>query len=91
MFLIFITVLIAACVRASSALLLQHIPKEQRVADDVSAPHALRLLQQSVEPFQSMTLPPHRRTLHGAGEEVEHRTDGAHMAVDIKLDRKSVV
>lgn len=32
-----------------------------------------------------MTLPPYRRTLHGAGEEVEHRTDGAHMAVDIEF------
>lgn len=32
-----------------------------------------------------MTLPPYRRTLHGAGEEVEDSTDGAHMAVNIEF------
>ena len=61
------------------------VPKKQRIADNVPTPHALRLLQQSVQPFQSMPLPPHGRTLHRTGEEVKHSTDSANMAVYIKF------
>ena len=61
------------------------IPEKQGIADDIAAPHALRFFEQTVEPFQSVTLPPHRCTLHGAGEEVEHGSDSAHMTMDIEF------
>ena len=72
---------------AKSHVSLMHkdVPKKQRIADNVPTPHAFRLLQQSVQPFQSMPLPPHGRTLHRTGEEVKHRPDSAHMAVYIKF------
>ena len=44
--------------------LFHHIPEEQSITDDISAPHTLRLLNQAIEPFQAMLLPPDRCTLH---------------------------
>ena len=57
-------------------LLFHHIPKEQAITDDISSPHTLRLLHQSIEPFQTVLLPPDRGTLHGTSEEVKDSTDG---------------
>ena len=50
-----------------------------------SPPHALRLLHQPIEPFQRMRLLPLGSPLCRTGIEVEHRPDGAHMAMDVQL------
>ena len=65
--------------------LFHHIPKEQGITDDISSPHTLRLLHQSIEPFQAMVLPPDRGTLHGTSKEVEDSTDGTNMTMDVQL------
>ena len=52
--------------------LFRHIPKEQRIANNIPPPHSLWLFNQSIEPFQAMLLPPHWCTLHGTGEKVKH-------------------
>ena len=65
--------------------LFHHVPKEQAITDDVSSPHTLRFLDQAIEPFQTMLLPPDRGTLHGTSEEVEDGTDGTHMTMDVQL------
>ena len=49
--------------------LFHHVPEEQSITDDISAPHTLRLLNQAIEPFQAILLPPDRCTLHN---QVEH-------------------
>ena len=59
--------------------------KKLCVAYDVSSPHSSRFQDQSVEPFQRMTLPPKRSPFYGAGIEVEHSTDGSTMAVDVQF------
>ena len=66
-------------------LLFHHIPKEQTITDDISAPHTLRLLDQAIEPFQTVLLPPDRGTLHGIGEEVKDGTDGTYVTMDVQL------
>ena len=66
-------------------LLLRHVPEEQAITDDISSPHTLRLLHQSIEPFQAMVLPPDRCTLYGTGEEVEDSTDGTYVTMDVQL------
>ena len=58
-------------------LLLRHVPEEQAITYDISSPHTLRLLDQAIEPFQTVLLPPDRGTLHGTSEEVEDSTDGS--------------
>ena len=58
-------------------LLLRHVPKEQAITYDISSPHTLRLLDQAIEPFQTVLLPPDRGTLHGTSEEIEDSTDGS--------------
>lgn len=68
-----------------ATLFLHHVPEEQGIADDISTPHALRLLDEKIEPLQDMALPPDRSTLHSSGEEVEDGTDGASMTMDIQL------
>ena len=65
--------------------LFHHIPEEQAITDDISSPHTLRLLDQSIEPFQTMVLPPDRGTLHSTGEEVKDSTDGTYMTMDVQL------
>ena len=65
--------------------LFHHIPKEQAITDDISSPHTLRLLDQAIEPFQTVLLPPDRGTLHGIGEEVKDSTDGTYMTMDVQL------
>ena len=62
--------------------LFHHVPKEQAITDDISSPHTLRLLHQSIEPFQAMVLPPDRGTLHGTSEEIEDSTDGTYMTME---------
>lgn len=52
--------------------LFRHIPKEQCIANNIPPPHSLRLLNQAIEPFQTMLLPPHWCTLHGTSKEVKH-------------------
>lgn len=52
--------------------LFHHVPKEQRITNNISPPHALRFFQQAIEPFQTMLLPPHWCTLHGTSKEVKH-------------------
>ena len=71
--------------RDDPPLFLHHIPEEQAITDDISSPHTLRLLHQSIEPFQAMVLPPDRGTLHGTSEEVEDCTDGTYVTMDIQL------
>ena len=66
-------------------LLFHHVPEEQSITYDISAPHTLRLLDQAIEPFQAMILPPDRCTLHGTGEEVKDSTDGTYMTMDVQL------
>ena len=66
-------------------LLLRYVPKEQGITDDISSPHTLWLLHQSIEPFQTVFLPPDRGTLHGTGEEVEDSTDGTYVTMDVQL------
>ena len=66
-------------------LLFHHIPKEQAITDDISSPHTLRLLHQSIEPFQTVLLPPDNGTLHGTGEEIEDGTDGTYVTMDVQL------
>ena len=66
-------------------LLLHHIPKEQAITYDISSPHTLRFLDQAIEPFQTVLLPPDRGTLYGTGEEVEDSTDGTYVTMDIQL------
>ena len=66
-------------------LLFHHIPEEQAITDDISPPHTLWLLHQSIEPFQTVLLPPDRGTLHGTGEEVEDSTDGTYVTMDVQL------
>ena len=66
-------------------LLLHHVPKEQAITDDISSPHTLRLLDQSIEPFQTVLLPPDRGTLYGTSKEVEDGTDGTYVTMDVQL------
>ena len=66
-------------------LLFHHVPKEQGITDDISAPHTLWLLHQSIEPFQTVLLPPDRGTLHGTSKEVEDSTDGTYVTMDVQL------
>ena len=66
-------------------LLFHHVPEEQSITYDISAPHTLRLLDQAIEPFQTMLLPPHWRTLHSTSEEVKDSTDGTYMTMDVQL------
>ena len=54
--------------------LFRHVPKEQRIANNIPPPHSLWLFNQSIEPFQTMLLPPHWCTLHGTSKEVKHST-----------------
>ena len=62
--------------------LFHHVPEEQAITYDISSPHTLRLLHQSIEPFQAMVLPPDRGTLHGTSEEIEDSTDGTYMTME---------
>ena len=66
-------------------LLLHHVPKEQAITDDISSPHTLRLLDQAIEPFQTVLLPPDRGTLYGTSKEVEDGTDGTYVTMDVQL------
>ena len=66
-------------------LLFHHVPEEQAITDDISSPHTLWLLDQAIEPFQTMLLPPDRGTLHGTSEEVKDSTDGTYVAMDVQL------
>ena len=61
------------------------VPQEQSVAYNISSPHSFRLFQQSVGPFQSMLLPPHRCTCHCACKEVKHCAYRSYVAVYVKL------
>ena len=36
----------------------QHVLEEEGVAEDVTTPHAAGLFQETVEPFETMVLPP---------------------------------
>ena len=45
----------------------------------------LRLLNQAIEPFQTMLLPPHWRTLHSTSEEVKHSPYSPHMTMNAQL------
>jgi hypothetical protein len=62
-----------------------NVPKEERVSYYISAPPTLRLNTQSVEPFQRMILPPSRGTMVRSCIEVEHSSDGSHMAMDVQF------
>ena len=68
-----------------STLLFHHVPEEQAITDDISSPHTLWLLHQSIEPFQTVLLPPDRGTLYGTSEEVEDSTDGTYVTMDVQL------
>ena len=68
-----------------SLLLFRHIPEEQAITDDISSPHTLRLLDQAIEPFQAMLLPPDRCTLHGTSEEVKDSTDSTYVTMDVQF------
>ena len=59
--------------------------RNKGITDDISSPHTLKFLNQAIEPFQTMLLPPDRGTLHGTSEEVEDSTDGTHMTMDVQL------
>jgi len=65
--------------------LFRHVPEEQAITDDISSPHTLWLLDQSIEPFQTVLLPPDRGTFHGTSEKVKDSTDGTHVAMDVQL------
>ena len=65
--------------------LFHHVPEEQSITYDISSPHTLRLLDQAIEPFQAMLLPPDRCTLHGTSKEVEDGTDGTHITMNVQL------
>lgn len=61
------------------------VDQEQHVSDDVPSPHSSRFLDQPVQPFQAVLLPPFRSTLHGSRKEVEYRSDGTAVAVNVQL------
>lgn len=72
------------CIKLAT-LLFHHVPEEQCITDDISSPHTLRFLDQAIEPFQAMLLPPDRCTLHGTSEEVEDSTNGTYVTMDVQL------
>ena len=63
----------------------QHVLEEEGVAEDVTTPHAAGLFQETVEPFETVVLPPSGGTRYGAGKEVEDGSDGAYMTVDVEF------
>ena len=56
------------------------VPQEQGIPDDIPAPHAPRLFDQAIQPFQSLLLPPDRSTFHRTRKEVEYRSDSSYMS-----------
>ncbi len=66
-------------------LFLLDVLEEKGIAYHVTPPHPFRFNAQPVHPFHGMILPPSRSTDSGAGIEIKHGPDGAHMAVDVQF------